>query len=793
MSTPPLGHQHTSSHSSTDNPFQLIEACLNRRRCREEDYQEAMEHLLSLVEELKSGSEISVATLYSYLLQLIPHLEEEKLTRFCANSLSRLLMHSPDRHEEHRKLALALGNWKLAHPRGENLEAILQASRDALDNYVEAIAIAEEHGLEVDETHRQASAPFAQILKYTLRLELPIKQRLRDAARAWQNDPDQFFKCYEDLESHLEILRHFPCDEEGEELIRGVYRTILEALNLTSSEFKQQHRFQEGNYFTKLRQKLTEPFPRPTQWPTQRYLEGLKKFREPFNALPLGDVRDFQTETTDRFIALFQDTFFSDVEALFLGFFPCPYDVRAMGSIASMQLTRRFDLEYLILIADETKRDFFRHVAELLWIQILSVGESPLAASSTHTLRETLPLRLKNGLHVDSGGNPAQQSEVLIRTPEKIAELQLSAADDPQSLEHTIRKTISLKNSEGAGDASSLNRRFQMRLTQIFDPERDPSLRENKATTYMIRRLMAYREMPPPFVAPQGEMDLKKQFVEPFHLLGDVAFLCGVPGNHPLDLIEGLACKGIFSARSKELLIKAFSCVYARRTGVQGISERKDVVSYGKGMPVPGCAWLKEEEQKELEQIYWLALRPLYTALGRCFTIVPNSSDRKARAELEGRPNILILRPSERETQPTYIRVTQPFKTAFQNLDLVNVGFEEIITSQQKNPTFFKPFIEQWVSFSMQQQLSSSEFLRYFQILTKREDLEHLGKIFLKTRVKALVEMGKEGEAFEVLSQVLTNDPNNVAALMLRGKFFTELGRHGEALPDFHRVVCVVS
>ena len=342
---------------SESDDFDLIRTCLARNIPTDEDHRNAITSLFVLLNKLKRGDALSLKILYAYLFRLLPHFTEKQFRDFCTDHLSCLLSKSTDLHEEHRKLALELGDWKLLHPHHGSLESLLQACREAMDFYVEAIAIAEEHQLEIDETHRRASKPFIKILKFNLEQGMPIKEKVLNATRAWQSDPEKFFACYASIEELVDKLQVFCCDQEDEKDIKEIYWQTLRALNDSTETFQAQPRYADARYPDRLVEKLNRPIPQPKRWPTQRYRDQLIQFRQHFNACTSDNVRDFQEENSGKFISMFQEVYFQDIEAIFLEALPGKHDVRAMGSIGKKEGCRSSDLEYLILIENEKDRE----------------------------------------------------------------------------------------------------------------------------------------------------------------------------------------------------------------------------------------------------------------------------------------------------------------------------------------------------------------------------------------------------------------------------------------------------
>ncbi len=112
-----------------------------------------------------------------------------------------------------------------------------------------------------------------------------------------------------------------------------------------------------------------------------------------------------------------------------------------MGSTGKQEVCPYSDLEYMILIQNESARYYFKKLAQIFEIQVASLGE--IGDNPTDNLVFS-GIHVKNpiGFQIDVG--PAKHDQDLIRTPQSMARLQYNPVDSPQVYENTVLKTKSL-------------------------------------------------------------------------------------------------------------------------------------------------------------------------------------------------------------------------------------------------------------------------------------------------------------------------------------------------------------
>ena len=130
------------------------------------------------------------------------------------------------------------------------------------------------------------------------------------------------------------------------------------------------------------------------------------------------------------------------------------------------------DLEYMILIEDDSQKEYFIKLASLIEMQIASLGETPATNLLVFT---TLGSQHTSGFHVDTGGNPRLDTS-LIGTPHALAALQRQVSTyELESPIHTLLTSESLEASE-----TSLFKQYQDELTILLAEEQHNELPSTK-------------------------------------------------------------------------------------------------------------------------------------------------------------------------------------------------------------------------------------------------------------------------------------------------------------------------
>ncbi len=92
-----------------------------RQQITEEDYSEAFENLLTFFPSIKeSTSEETVRRAYSYLLQIISHLDSSSQVEQLLERAKESIKHFPQCYDEQRQLALELGKWHFSNAQSFN-------------------------------------------------------------------------------------------------------------------------------------------------------------------------------------------------------------------------------------------------------------------------------------------------------------------------------------------------------------------------------------------------------------------------------------------------------------------------------------------------------------------------------------------------------------------------------------------------------------------------------------------------------------------------------------------------
>ena len=602
------------------------------------------------------------------LFQVFPRLSEQQLNDFlqpeksCLPSLLPYI--SP---EQQQTLSLQLAFWFSKHVTSQNFFAF---SLQAMHFFAKAIQIGN-YCSALKDIHRFASQLFMPIVGH---IHATFKQTLLPLTKVSQDDHCAFSK----FEAHIEQIAHLKrfCYEEND------YQVILSLYEQAASVLKSV----QGKYDACSKQVfvgLNEPYFPTKKAVTEKYWEALLAFRDSF--LNMGETREYQKNVTLAFKELFK--ILIEDALVIVGpppstyvkmkySPPCRFDIRAMGSLAREEVCPYSDLEFLILVEREDAIPFFKMVVQILEIQIASLGET----STDNPVFTCIHTKNPSGFHIDSGGNPALHSD-LIQTPSNMAKLQNNPVDDPQTIENTVLKTISLYQSD-----SSLFTDYQGALQTPLN-----TCREERAYKFFALRYADYQKhWHQPFNSHTDIIHIKKQYVEVLnHLLGDMALFCAMTETNTLDIIDALVAQKIFTPDSGVLLKESVAAIYKIRIRLHlHYKEQKEEASC---LFNPSFASLTPQEVAALEKCYWLVLRPLYIHLHN------------------------VVDPWKEGTSTFCKR--GDFKEVFHEVDLIEIAFQENFTPQSD------PLIKRIASYLCSIKAPVEKHVKYFTMLSKECDL----------------------------------------------------------------------
>lgn len=364
---------------------------------------------------------------------------------------------------------------------------------------------------------------------------------------------------------------------------------------------------------------------------TETYRAALNKWRSLY-ASKQANTRELQREifmgARDFFEILLKQAF------NVLGDPPCKFDIRATGPLGREEMCPFSGFGMMILIEDERHTAYFGRLAEILELQITSLGETP-ALPLTFTC---LPVSFNSaGFHLDPGGNPAGEDR-LIQTPQGMASLQQTPSVDLYSIEYvTLRSSSLLANDAGLFEAYLEGVKAMIKNEQRQALARD-LLRDDLVN---FNREWANAHNPNPHLERQYSAMLDR-------LLMHLALYWGLESINSLDIIEDFGTKDaivvstargeaekfssreVFTAGSITMLKDAVEMLYRLRIRAHLHYEMaKEEVTYSglhgasSSRVMPPCV-VTRDEQRALEQIYHLVLSPLYS---RVATVVEREYD----------------------------------------------------------------------------------------------------------------------------------------------------------------------
>lgn len=278
-----------------------------------------------------------------------------------------------------------------------------------------------------------------------------------------------------------------------------------------------------------------------------------------------------------------------------------------------------------------------------------------------------------------------------------MAKLQNNPVDDPQTIENTALKTISLCQSD-----PSLFEEYQQALQGPLD-----ACREERAYNFFSLRIADYKKQwKQPFNPKTDIVHIKQQYVELLnHLLSDMALFCGITDTNTLDIVDALVVQKFFTSESGLLLKQSIAAIYAIRIRLHmHYKEQREEASCFQHL---SFARLSLQETSALEKCYWLVLHPLYTHL-------QNVVDPLRRLD---------------------------FKAVFCEVDLIQIAFQENLSRQSDS------LIKQIASHLCLIQAPSAVHVRYFAALSNEPNL-------LRESYLEVIEKNNFPTVFQALLQI---------------------------------------
>ena len=485
---------------------------------------EPVEALLLSLKNVNSSSNFK--ELYNRLSQYLPQFTEKQFEALTKTDqltqiklIQRLLELTPTLWEEQHELAIKLASWILsgAYQKktfSERYPFFLQA----MDYYSKAIRISnlkQPHLSKND--HLLASELLIECIKVLLVEGDAFKEDLDRLKR--QDKPLLTIQAF----NRIEDLKRLCCTDEHKGIIQSLYQQagcIFTRSNIPAFEACAKKAEDESSI---------EPyqFPLSEQYPTEKYHARLKQIRSNFESIKrisdVKGVRLFQSELTDEVVKFFK-VLLEDVIAI-LGPPPCLYDLRAMGSLSKEEFCPFSDLEYMILIHDTSKGDYFLLLAQIFELQIRSFGET----SMDTPIFTCIDLQNPSGMHIDTGGNPANYPH-LIQRPDEMANIHKKNIVDPTTINNTSLHSLRLHSNDSE---DTLFNTYQKCLYKILlDPGEKLQLRhkEKALDVFSIRLADFLREWVIPFHKQHENLEIKKQYIIPLYILGDIALYFMISG-----------------------------------------------------------------------------------------------------------------------------------------------------------------------------------------------------------------------------------------------------------------------
>jgi len=522
--------------------------------------------------------------------------------RFLLKKLLTSLTHFPELRKGQTALAYLAAQNELVDAKARPVGTKLSLFINATYYYAKTFSLDPQN----DQPLQEISKIFMRIIEEMI---APNFEASLDGALRREDGADYFKEAID----RIPDLEKFQNNERDYQTIQNLYKR---AENVIQEFEKRRKEIPDSlqKLLLEILQRLSIPYePKDPTSPIRKYREMLEEFREFFRGkrkeIQPETARLIQREIHKHFLSFFK-VLLDDV-FLILGPPPCRYDLRAYGSLARKEFCPYSDLEWMILIEKEEGRSYFKILAQLLSLQIISIGET---APADFPIFSATGSKHLSGFHVDSGGDPGQ-IEHLIGTPEVLACLQafrpeIKEPEKPIENVYSLRNTISLRTTD-----PDLFKKYAEKMHEILDTD---DLRKKRAVDFLKFRLANYKKLFAEDWRKTPTVNLKEQFLELlYHPLSDLGLYFGCHNLNTLDVIDELPC---FTSEGRSLLKEAVSFLYKLRLKLHlQYGEQKEEASQI-SKEVEGFICLKEKEKFLLEATYLLILCPFYSYLENLFS-----------------------------------------------------------------------------------------------------------------------------------------------------------------------------
>ncbi len=358
---------------------------------------------------------------------------------------------------------------------------------------------------------------------------------------------------------------------------------------------------------------------------TESYRAALDKWRTFFSSRQ-ANTREFQTDVFIGARSFFEVLFRQ--ACYVLGDPPCGFDIRATGPLGREEMCPFSGFGIMILIEDGRHAPYFNRLAEILELQITSLGETPnLPLAFTCLPFNDNP----SGFHLDPRGNPAGEDR-LIQTPPAMACFSANTLMDLHSVEYATLRSSSLHAND-----TELYEAYLKGVKTVMNIDQ----RQAYARVLLRNDLANFRREWPNGHNPHPH--LERQYSEMLdRLLMHLALYWGLESTNPLDIIEDFSTKDaivvntasgasekfssrdVFNANSIAMLKDSVEMLYRLRVRAHlhyGMANEEVAYASANGASssrtMPPCV-MTREEQRALEQHLLSCLKPPIFSVGHC-------------------------------------------------------------------------------------------------------------------------------------------------------------------------------
>ncbi|MCE5317848.1 MAG: tetratricopeptide repeat protein [Parachlamydia sp.] len=336
-------------------------------------------------------------------------------------------------------------------------------------------------------------------------------------------------------------------------------------------------------------------------------------------------------ESTEKILKEFSGSIGRFVEAMIqemyplLGDPPCEFALIGLGSLARQEMSPYSDLEFALLIKEDTpaNRNYFRKMVRWLEIKVIHLGETKINIIAGG--REN---PVPTGFSFDSGGNTPFGKEsqiVLMQTPQKLAQLQSEKAYQEDMILSNVLKGTSLL----VGSESLFQEYLREIKTIVQQPSSTPpySIEEWRALDLLSGHLKQFQSRIDESKKENPHYNVKEELYRlPSFMIAVLGDYFGVDTSNTWDKLDALQERKILCAEGVAHLKEAMARALRLRIRCHLHYQREGDAAYhpamlSKNKTEASLEGVYKLSESEIEDIIWIhrVIFPLERAFKQAF------------------------------------------------------------------------------------------------------------------------------------------------------------------------------